>query len=386
MNRLKSIIFCGISLTFSWLAATEFTISTYNCGGLSDHYDYLRASAMQKVMQERYIAEPESMSLNEKIQKLALKILFTENTDDKFAAQQEWDQKGYQHLFEHLTATPTAAGSPNAVWNQRVDEAITSYQIRPVVIHDAEINQMLADHLSDMTKNDAADSAQLLQEARAIMARRIFAHQLKYDIICLQEADYLEAAMFPTRYEVLLAETSHSKNGIAWNKTRFELVETLGNIMGRAFAVKLRDKDSGKTLLVASGHITGCNPYRIERSPKTGVSDSAKGDGELQTVVELFDTQAADLMLVAMDSNVTALHPRLNILKDAGYKLDYENYLEPTCTNPHQVLNTRIDWIALKSNPGIQASVVNIPVLNVGLNSMQTNISDHKPIAARIKY
>jgi len=33
---------------------------------------------------------------------------------------------------------------------------------------------------------------------------------------------------------------------------------------------------------------------------------------------------------------------------------------------------------------GSNASIMNIPVLNVGLNSIQNNFSDHKPIAAKI--
>ena len=207
-----------------------------------------------------------------------------------------------------------------------------------------------------------------------------------YDIICLQEADYLDDSMFPPHYEVLFAQTEHSKNGVAWNQERFELVESLGNILGRAFAVHLLDKANGKTLLVASGHITGSNPYRIEKSPKTGIADSAKGDSEIQTIIELFDSLEADLKIIGMDSNVTPLHPRLNILKEADYRVDYENFIEPTCTNPYQVLNTRIDYIAVKSAHRDYASITNIPVSNVGLNSIQTNISDHKPIAARISY
>lgn len=76
------------------------------------------------------------------------------------------------------------------------------------------------------------------------------------------------------------------------------------------------------------------------------------------------------------------MHPRLNIINDAQYRLDHENYLEATCTNPYHVLNTRIDWIVING----EASITNIPVLNVSLNSIQTNMSDHKPIAAKVKY
>ena len=74
---LNKLIILFIIHSCSILYASEFTISSYNCGGLSDHYDYLRAASMQKIMQERHIAEPENMELIDKIQKLALKILFS---------------------------------------------------------------------------------------------------------------------------------------------------------------------------------------------------------------------------------------------------------------------------------------------------------------------
>lgn len=377
------IVLVVLSFVYSLLSASEFTICSYNCGGLSDHYDYLRAASMQKLMQERYIAEPENMWLNGKIQELALKILFSSDPQEKLCAQQEWDQKRYQQHVEYLTAAPTEIQSPNSTWNQKANQIISSYKIRPVSINDEEVNQMLIEHFRDLSEIEGSFSQ--LSEVRTSMAKRIFAHHLKYDIICLQEADYLNNTMFPECYDVLFSETSHSKNGIAWNKERFELIETIGNILDKAFAVQLIDKESGRTLLVVSGHISGCNPYRIERDPLTGVLDSAKGDAELQTIVELFNSDEVDFMLIGMDANVTSLHGRLNILKEAGFQIDYENHFEPTCTNPYQVLNTRIDWIALKS-PIQTAYVTNIPVLSVGLNNIQTNISDHKPIAAKITY
>ncbi|HEY2811651.1 MAG TPA: hypothetical protein VGJ00_09730 [Rhabdochlamydiaceae bacterium] len=373
-----------LSLNLFLLSATEFTISSYNCGGLSDHYDYLRAASMEQLVQERSSAEPEYMSLNEKIQKVALKILFSTDAKEKAWAQQEWEQKGYKELFEYLTAAPTDVGSVNAPWYEKAENMITSYKIRPVVIRDEKVNRMLDAHLGDLTKNKQASRPEQLQAARSLMAKRILVNHLNFDIICLQEADYLDSSLFPENYEVLFAQTKHSKNGIAWNKERFELVESLGNILGQAFAVQLHDKETSKTVLIASGHLTGCNPFRIETDPKTGISDSSKGDSELQAIIDLFYLHRADLMIIGMDSNVTSLHPRLNILKDANYRIDCENYLDPTCTSPYLILNTRIDWIALKSSLN-NVSITNIPVLSVGLNSMQTNISDHKPIAAKIQ-
>jgi hypothetical protein len=137
-------------------------------------------------------------------------------------------------------------------------------------------------------------------------------------------------------------------------------------------------------VLAASGHLTGCNPYRIDTHPETGLSDAVKGDNELRGIIEYLNENEADLMVIGMDSNVTPLHPRLNILKEADYQIDSDNYIEPTCSNPHLGLDTRIDWIAIKSDNTDTISISNIPVLHVGLNSLQTNISDHKPIAAKI--
>lgn len=381
---MKSILLLTLSLFISHSAistADEFTLATYNCGGLSDHYDYLRGVSMQKLMQERYTAESKNMALNEKIQQTALKILFSNEPAEKKAAEKEWNDNGYQSLFELLTATPAEANSPNTLWNQKVDQIITSYKIRPVIIHDEEVKSMLADHINDLTKGKKDKKAKindLLNETRSVMAKRIFSLNLKHDIICLQEADYLDSSSFPEHYEALLSESFHSVNGVVWNKDRFKLVENLGSIMGRAFVVKLQDVQSGKTVLVASGHLSGCNPYKVENN------DSARGDNELKTVIALLDANDADIKIIGMDSNVTSLHPRLNLLKDADYSIDYNNFIEPTCTNPYQVLNTRIDWITVKK--GSDISITNIPVLNVGLNSMQTNISDHKPIAAKIVY
>lgn len=383
MNILKFVLlFFVLSTT---LFGTEFTISSYNCGGLSNHYDYLRAACMEKLMQERYLAEPEQMSLNEKIQKVALKILFSSDPSEKAEAEQEWRKKGYSKVFKQITAAPSDKRSINKLWHEKCEGMITSYKVRPVVISENKVNLMLDEHLSDLCKNGNGEREEQLQEARKLMAKRIFANHLNHDIICLQEADYLEPSMFPEIYEQLFVESEHSKNGILWNKERFELVNPIGDILGRAIAVVLRDKESGKTVLIASGHITGCNPYRMVMNSETGLYDSEKGDNELQTIVDLFESQEADLRIIGMDSNVTAMHPRLYILRVAGYLLDYENFLDPTCTNPYQVLNTRIDWIALKSNLK-RASITNIPVLSVGLNSIQTNISDHKPIAAKVNY
>lgn len=384
--KFYQFIFVCFSLSCSILTSSEFTLSSYNCGGLTEHYDYLRAAAMQKLMQERYMAEPKNMSLNEEIQRLALKILFAQDSQEKMLAELEWQQKGFQKKIEHLTAVPTLSESPNTIWHQKSEEIITSYKIRPVSISDKRVNRMLKEHVQDLLSDGEKSGEDPLTEIRATMAKRIFAHHLKFDIICLQEANYLDNSMFPDHYEVLFADNSNLRTGIAWNKERFELIGSIGNILDKAFALKLLDKENGRSVLVASAHISGCNPYFTEKNSLTGLADSVKGDDELHFILELLHGLEADIKLIGMDSNVTSLHPRLNILKDAGYKIDYENFLEQTCTNPYQVLNTRIDWIAIDAVNEEPVSIVNIPVLSVGLNHIQTNMSDHKPIAAKISY
>lgn len=389
-----------------YISTAEFTISSYNCGGLPDHYDYLRSAAMQKLMQKRHIAEPKEMALNDKIQQLALKIKFAEGLDQRIAI---WELKRYEPKFDVLIggikfssiksdSAPTneePAVPPDSSevsyndkvnWTKLAENMISDYKTRPVSISDSDVELMLKDHIANLTKiydNDAINvtSKAVLRKVRDIMAERIFANELKYDIICLQEADYLKKKRFPEDYDVLFAETAHSKNGIAWNKNYFELEENLGDVMGRAFVVKLkvkekRDNEDQRTVLIASAHLTGCNPFWVHDN------DSEKGDNELSAIVELLNNTDADIKIIGMDSNVTSLHPRMEIIKKADYRLDYENFIDATCTNPYHVLNTRIDWIAVKGD----ATITNIPVLNVGLNSIQTNMSDHKPIAAKVRY
>jgi hypothetical protein len=376
-------VICLFIFSASQLFPADFTIATYNVGGLTNHYDYLRAAAMQKVMQERYNLEPEQMAIIDRIQNLALKINFSKDPEEKSLAQQEWNKKNYQALLEKLTASPLEEESVNTAWFNKVNESITSYQIRPIEIFDQEVNQFLNQHFREITHKEGENS-ELVEETRALMAKKIFQYHLKYDIICLQEADYLSPDLFPEHYELHLSNSSHSLNGIAWNKNRFEFIDSIGDILSRAYSVKLLDKETGKTILIASGHISGCNPFKQEINTE-GVIDSAKGDSELQTIVDLFNQQEADLKLIGMDSNVTSLHPRLNILKANEYLIDYENHIEATCASPYQVLNTRIDWIAVQDNQN-RTTIKNIPVLNVHLNSIQTNISDHKAIASKITY
>lgn len=377
---LRSLLFAALIAVFPVGLYADFTVASFNCGALSDHYDYIRAVCMQKLVQERHNAQPEVMAQYEKIQNTALKILFSNDPLERERAEQEWQTHNYSERFAVITAHPSDPGSLNKIWREKSEAIVTPYNERPIVIHDQEASEMLQNQVRDMV-HDAYPPDAMLGVARQIMARRIFHHQLNYDIIALQEADYLDASVFPDDYAVRFANTKHSVNGVAWNKNKFEIAYA-GNTVGRGFIVALRELESDHIILVASGHLSGCNPFHTVVNETTRKPDSLRGDRELSRIINTLEDCKADLKIIAMDSNVTATHPRLALLKEAGYTLDYNNYLDATCTSPWQILGTRIDWIAFKSaNPAVQ--VHNIPVLGVGLNSPQTNVSDHKPIAAR---
>lgn len=372
--RFKRSFFLGSICTFffftSSLIAAPFTFCSYNCGALSDHYDYIRAVCMHKLMQERYNEEPDLMHQFETLQALALKVFYERDP----LAQKEWEQKGYDVLFQRLTAHPEVEASPNKQWHDRLDTIVTSYRERPVLIYDEQVRTLLEQHLQDLSRSPGETiSNRSLQVVRDEMAKRIFTHELKYDVIALQEADYLEPSFFPSYYQILFSPSKHSVNGLAWNTNRFELLHQIGEIPGRGFALLLRELESGQSVLFISAHLTGCDPFSVVDL------DSKRGDRELEQILEFAQKTKADIKVIGMDSNVTACHPRLQLLKEAGFVLDSAKYLEPTCASPWQILNTRIDWITVHS-----AEVSNLPVTGVGLNSPQTNISDHKPIAACI--
>ena len=360
------------------LFSAEFTITSYNCGGLSDHYDYLRAASIQKVMQERWNKEPDLLNLNDQIQKIALKILFSEDPLEKSLAQQEWNGKNYQEQLDNLL-NPTSF----SLWKEKMDEAITSYKIRSVCINDEDIQERIQQHIDQLAPPKEGNESFLDQvnKTRSIMAERIFKYYLKQDIICVQEADYIEPHHLPDHYNFASSGSLHSINGVIWNTHRFQCVEQIGDILGRAYLIKLKDLETDKVVLVASGHITGCHPYLVVGQ------DSQKGDQEIQTILELMDSQEdVDLKILAMDSNVASTHPRLKILKDASYQLDSTNYLDSTCSNPNLILNTKIDWILAKPETVDNFKITNISLAEIGLNSIETNISDHKPVAAKIMY
>lgn len=387
MKQKMFCLFIFLSFSFCSVHGEHFTVGSYNLGGLSDHYDYYRTAAMQKLMQERYDVEPQEMAKIEKIQQTALKALFSNDPTEKESAQRYMDSQ--QEFFTSIASSPQSSDSPNHSWFQKSDSMVTSYKERPIILRDEEVKKSLFDHIQDLVAGQnytpTEDINDSLNIARRTMTTRALRNHLKYDILCIQEATYFDDSMLSEQYAVLFSEAEHSVNAIAWNKNRFELVESLGNILNRAFVIHLKDKESGKTVAIASGHITGCNPFMIITNPETGERDSAKGDSEIQKILDVLNSTGADLQIIGMDSNVTGTHPRLQILKNADFQLDSENYLDMTCTNPYQVLNTRLDWIAVKAHL-TNVSITNIPVLGIGLNSIQTNVSDHKPIAAKINY
>lgn len=77
------------------LGAADFSVSSFNCGSLPYHLCYIRAVCMQKLMQERYNTEPHPLIQLEKIEQLALTLLFSTDVSERQAAQEEWHNGDY---------------------------------------------------------------------------------------------------------------------------------------------------------------------------------------------------------------------------------------------------------------------------------------------------
>ena len=361
--------------------SNSLTIVSYNCGGLSDHYDYKRAACMEILMAKRFMIEPENMVQFEKIQQLALKIIFEKDTEKLNLARKEWDQKNYSSISKQITLAPNKANSPNAIWYREAEQMISSFKTRPVTLCDQAFLKLKNDLNTLNTDAQGCNLSKKLVNARNSIAKKIFANIFMQDIFCFQETQYLDSSLFPDKYTVHISG-EHCKTGIAWDKSRFTKLKIIDLLTDRGFALSLLDTFSKKIILVTSCHLSGCNPFQVEDT--NGVKDADKGDLELRQILKIVSQQTADLKIIGMDANVTPLHPRLKILKQHNFALDCNNFIESTCTNPSQILNTRIDWIAMQSNI-LSPVIENIP-LQVPLNNTLLNFSDHKPIAAKIRF
>jgi len=354
------------------LYSTEFTVCSYNCGGLPDHYDYIRAACMGTIMHERYRQEAPLMNQFEEAQRTALAILFASSPKERRAAKKKWEEQKCSQFLKELVSDGTTRR-----WQEMSSQMVTPYDVRPIVIHDENVQKQLLDNSRKVTGyiKGPLTLQGMLYVSQKKMAKEIFSRQITHDIICLQETNYIDVDVLPKTYDMRFSNDT----AIAWNRDRFELLDSFDSLE-RASALLLRDRESQESIFVASAHLSGCNPFfPVE-------SDSIKGDQELQAVLDTAHGVEASVKVIAMDSNVTATHPRLKLLQQAQYTLDYTNHLEPTCTNPHVLLNTRIDWIAVGQDSLEAPSIANIPIFDIGLNSFRTNISDHAPIATVVGY
>lgn len=352
----------------------EFTFASYNLGCLKEHYDYMISARMSLLMRERYKEEPLQMALIERIQELAARRFLSSDSVSRKLATHEWESLGYQEIVEKMLTPPGSEGSIHQKWYDSSNAMMSDFRTFPIQINHQRLADAIIEQVGSLENNDI-----LLERQR--LYQKIVKDALSTDILCFQEADYMPAALLPSGYESIQSDRNKSIQRIAWNKNRFELIQNLGDIASdKGLAVLLRDKLAQKTVAVASAHLQGCNPF-MRVFDKEGKPDSDKGDKQLSDVIRMLDQTGADLQIIGMDSNVTALHPRLERLLDAGFVIDGDHFIEPTCPSPYFICNTRLDWIAAKG-----ASLLNMPVMNVDLNSLCTNPSDHKPIAARVHY
>jgi len=367
----------------------KFTIASYNAGGLPDHYDYLRAVALEDIVKERSKTDKKTFNELGKIQAVALKILFTNDPDERATLTSEWEEREYSKKLQAITESPQSEESINHKWYQKSITTISPYNVRPIIFYDSYIVKTLRKHILNTTgitfpedyTTEQMNAA--INKTRSIMAKKIFKDHLAFDIIALQEADYINPWDFPNHYKMKTSTTSHSINAIVWNSNKFTFVREIASMSSYGYIIELKNKETGQHIAVASAHLKGCNPFSVEVNPETQKPDSERGSNQLKEILAKLENSDSDIKIIAMDSNVCASHPRLSLLKESDYKIDYNNALGNTCTSPIQILNTRIDWIGAKSNTE-NISIRNIDIAEVKLNSHNTNISDHRPVASEI--
>lgn len=351
-----------------------FTFSSYNLGCLRDHYDYMINARMSILIGERLSLEPMEMALIETIQEVACRRFLSKDSVIRQNAERQWCEFGYEEKLEKLFLPPGSEGSIHQKWYERSQAMMSDFKTFPIEINDSRITEIVKKQAGGLGFDDILAERQRLYQ-------KIVRDTLGTDILCFQEADYMPGDLLPFGYASIASNRGKMIQRIAWNTSRFELVQNIGDIAKeKGLVVILRDKTTAKTVAVAAAHLQGCNPFQ-RVFDLNGIPDSKKGDEQLLLVIQALDQTKADVQIIGMDANVTALHPRLKILLDKGYELDGEHFFETTCSSPYFICNTRLDWIAAKG-----ASIINVPVKSVNLNSLCTNPSDHKPIAAKVHY
>lgn len=368
----------------------KFTMKviSYNCDCLSNNYAYLRSIVLGELIKKRkeinnVNENTNDMIINEEIQKLALKAKF--DKDQQSLSSYEQYLKNNEKLIEQLSSE-----DGSIEWINELNKSMTLFKDRKVNVDilDNSIKQKFKNETKINEKNKANIVSNDVMKFRKINFKELFCKKLcPYDIMCLQEADYIEPSMFPKNYNGVFSKASVDKKAIVWDKNRYLCIEVTDELIINKknekenvyFAVQLIDKYFHIRLLVISGHFAGCNPYQPIYTD--GKMDSNRGDINCQQTIKFANDKSSkysiDITIIGMDTNVTAMHPRMDIIANEDYKIDTTNW-EATSTNPVQIVDTRIDHIAMKSKYSTM-KIKNIPINSVLLNDA-FNPSDHKPI------
>lgn len=356
--------------------------------------DFWAARIVNALYSEREVEESSDMAKLAKVQDVALRALCGKPKEgdeviDKDikgiisdANNQPWKDKRIKRLAQS-TEENEKMGNLNPDGSPVKHFVVAKDQIKKV-----------ADDIAKETKEAPVYGWKALSSKVEKYRQEMFAKYMQQfaveegsDIIALQECGgYVSSPAelkkrLPKGYSVKLSDgkkRAAGGDGIAFNTERFEFKKKLdigkdGKGNERGIAVKLYDKITQKTVVVASAHLAGCNPFHDKKG------DGTAGTTLFANMLDAMDKAKADIQIVAMDSNVTATHPRLKELPKHGYKLDCEHHVYPTCVNPLSILNTRLDWIAVKSKDG-KGTIENAQIK--GVDKME--LSDHKPIAAMV--
>ncbi len=244
-----------------------FTVSSYNIGGLisrgGTHYDRAMAASMAEVMRVRRLVDVEvgDMSAIEGLQGLFLKTLFSSNQQEVADAVGQRDREYNSDLQWYFK-------NGRQVRNQKASNHLRSIlgsyrgQGHAFTVFSEKVRRALAMPLSSQRESEDAACKNKIKE--------IFRDSLHQDIICIQEANWINHEMFASsKYDSIFTTsassesraTQPSRKGIAWNRDRFAFVKPIESIEKRAIAVQLRDKINNKIVSVVSALVSGCDPF-----------------------------------------------------------------------------------------------------------------------------
>ena len=178
-------------------------------------------------------------------------------------------------------------------------------------------------------------------------------------------------------------------SAIFWKKDDFEFVaDSLAVNEKRQYSVvTLRHLQDGKTVAVASAHLTGCHPVKLVKTAP-GQTEADTGNKDLEVIVEELAPRPVDGRIIGMDANVIPTHERLKTItkENIGFVRDESDDLP---TNYHSLRddcigNICIDYIFARGDDCRVEPVEGFAPPEV--DNLDANPSDHTCVMKDVRF